>query len=142
LVIVSACLVGLCTRYDGRVDAVLPEVTSLGGDIVPVCPEQLGGLPTPRPPSSICGGDGKTVLAGRCRLLNDRGEDTTDNYLRGARATLEVARLVGATRALLRENSPSCGVAFTNADWKCVPGSGVTAALLEEAGLEVTGVSP
>jgi len=142
LVIVSACLLGLPTRYDGRLDPVAAEIKALGCDVVPVCPEQLGGLATPRSPSTIFGGDGHAVLAGECPLRNREGEDTTECFLLGARQVLRIARLVGATRAMLREKSPSCGVALTNVDWRPVPGAGVTAALLADAGIEIIGVLP
>ena len=142
MIIVSACLLGLSTRYDGQIDPVVAEIKALGHDIVPVCPEQLGGLATPRSPSTIFGGDGHAVLAGECPLRNREGKDTTACFLLGARQVLRIARMVGATRAVLREKSPSCGVALTNVDWHSAPGAGVTAALLADAGIEVIGVRP
>jgi len=140
-VIVSACLVGLATRYDGRA-ARSSEALRLAGDapLVPVCPEQLGGLATPRPRSRIESGSGDGVLEGRARVTNDAGVDVTENYLSGARAVLEIARLVGARVAVLKEKSPSCGVASLASADGSRPGRGVTAALLAREGIEVKGV--
>jgi len=142
IVLVSACLLGIPTRYDGghcRCDEVLE-----GEDeryLIPVCPEQLGGLPTPRVPAQIDRGDGRDVLGGSARVVRRDGEDVTENYLRGARETLEIARTVGATRALLKEKSPACGVTCIKRADADVPGMGVTAALLEQNGIELEAVS-
>ena len=127
--LVSSCLVGLCTRYDG---ASRPSAACLrlltGRDWIPVCPEQLGGLSTPRPPAELRGGDGEDVLDGRARVISEDGRDVTDNFLRGARQTLRIARMRGARLALLKGNSPSCGCGVTGV-------LGVTAALLGREGI-------
>jgi len=104
-----------------------------GRQLVSVCPEQLGGLPTPREPAEIQGGDGQDVLSGRARVRTARGRDLTDSFLRGARETLRIARECGCVGGLLKSRSPSCGVhqhydgTFTGT---LQPGPGVTAALL------------
>ena len=108
--------------------------------MVPVCPEQLGGLSTPRPASAFVGGDGAAVLAGRARLVNDAGADVTEHFVRGAQATLRIARQTGAQRALLKDRSPSCGRTCVTIDGRRTSGVGVTAALLEEAGITVVPV--
>jgi len=141
-VLVSACLLGLHTRYDGthcRRDEAAEKTR--GCFVIPVCPEQLGGLPTPRSPATIESGDGRDVLRGASRVVNAGGEDVTDNYLRGARAVLEIARTCGARRAILKEKSPACGVACIKRDGADAPGMGVTAALLEQNGIELEGIA-
>lgn len=108
--------------------------------MVPICPEQLGGLPTPRPASAFVGGDGAAVLAGRARLVNDAGKDVTGNFVRGAHATLRIARRVGANVAILKDRSPSCGSTCVKIGGRRAPGVGVAAALLAEAGVTVVPV--
>ena len=138
-ILVSACLLGLACRYDGdaRGDERL-ERRVAGGRLIPACPEQLGGLPTPRPPVELVAGSGEDVLDGRARLRDDTGEDRTEAFLRGARQALALARMAGCRRALLKERSPSCGrTTLVSLDGRSRPGRGVTAALLLREGLEV-----
>jgi uncharacterized protein YbbK (DUF523 family) len=137
--LVSACLVGLCTRLDGRARS-FPHVLALSSRycLIPVCPEQLGGSPTPRPPAEIRQGAGEDVLEGRARVVTEEGRDLTDIYLRGAEQTLAVARLAGARAAVLKARSPSCGVGTTydgTFTHSLRPGSGVAAARLAREGL-------
>jgi uncharacterized protein YbbK (DUF523 family) len=140
VVIVSACLVGLPTRYDGR-SASSEEVLAAARDrtLVPVCPEQLGGLPTPRPPHFCQLGAGEDVLAGRSRVVTAEGGDGTAAFLHGAELVARLAELCGAQEAWLKEKSPSCGVRWTTSDGKTVAGPGVTAALLLSRGLRLRG---
>ena len=89
--LISACLLGIACRYDGACspDALDEEtINSLDLHLVPVCPEQLGGMPTPRAPAETQGGDGRVVLAGKARVVNRDGQDVTHHFLRGARHTL------------------------------------------------------
>ena len=139
-VIVSACLLGLRTRYDGK-DALNEEVLSVlkGRPIVPICPEQLGGLPTPRPKAAITNGDGMDVLNNKSRVIDEAGEDVTAKFMKGAEETLRIALLTGAHEAYLKEKSPSCGSSLICRDNECVKGMGVTAALLVKEGLAVKG---
>ncbi|HAO93809.1 MAG: hypothetical protein A2X93_00890 [Deltaproteobacteria bacterium GWC2_56_8] len=139
-VIVSACLLGLKTRYDGN-DALNAEVLKeLNGAIpIPVCPEVLGGLPTPRPKAEIDQGDGASVLEGSSRVVDEKGRDCTAEFIRGALAVLEIARLTGAREAFLKEKSPSCGVALISKKGGQEKGLGVTAALLKKDGVEIKG---
>lgn len=98
-VLVSACLLGLATRYDGRDCRREALIQTLEGERllpVPICPEQLGGLPTPRPASEIAGGAGPDVLAGSARVVAEGGGDVTEAFRRGAQAALAVARATGA----------------------------------------------
>lgn len=139
-VLVSACLAGCRCRYDGG-DKADPEIVRLveAGEAVPVCPEELGGLGTPRPPAGIAGGGGREVVEGTARVLTrDGAADVTDAYLKGAHETLRIAREVGATKALLKQHSPSCGCGSTgSAEGVRLAADGVTTALLKRAGLEV-----
>lgn len=140
-VLVSACLAGVACRYDGTA-CPDPAVEALvrSGRALPVCPEQLGGLPTPRRRAEIRGGDGEAVLDGRARVVNAAGEDVTESFLRGARETLRLARLAGADRALLKARSPSCaaGEIYDGSfSGRRRAGAGVTAALLRREGLDV-----
>ena len=98
--VVSACLLGVRCRYDGS-SRDSPEMLSRLAHtlLVPVCPEQLGGLPTPRSPCRLQGGSGADVLAGRAHVVDDSGADMTAAFLRGAQEAVGIARRVGATRA-------------------------------------------
>jgi len=111
------------------------------GEVIPVCPEQLGGLQTPRPPAEIRGGDGGAVLDGKARLITPHGEDVGEAFIRGAKEALNLARLVGVERAILKEKSPSCGPYFIYDGTFCgriVAGRGVTAELFNREGISVT----
>lgn len=127
--LVSSCLTGLCTRYDGK-SKPDPECLRMLEEYcyIPVCPEQLGGLATPRPPAALSGGDGNDVLQGRARVVRRDGVEVTDSFLAGARAVLQIARDQEITLALLKGKSPSCGLH---------PVPGVTAALLQQHGITV-----
>ena len=139
--LVSACLLGICTRYDGGGWPV-PQLIQLAarGLAVPVCPEVAGGLPIPRPPAEIVGGDGQAVLEGQARVLTIEGEDVTEAFLAGARQALETAQRLGIRQAVLKEDSPSCGCRRiydgTFSD-RTVSGQGVAAALLQRNGITV-----
>ena len=140
VVLVSACLLGLRTRYDGGHRRREDVVRMLGScRLVPVCPEQLGGLPTPRPPAELDAGDGQDVLDGCGRVVAAGGADVTEQYLRGAELTAEMAELLGARRAILKEGSPACGVRRIKRHGQDVAGCGVTAALLRRRGVQVEG---
>ncbi len=105
-----------------------------------VCPEEDGGLGTPRPPAEIVGGDGHAVLEGRARVLTRSGRDVTDAYVRGAEIALEAARREGAETAILKARSPSCGkgcIYDGTFSRTAASGDGVTAALLARDGITV-----
>lgn len=132
-ILVSACLLGLSTRYDGkskRHEGVLDYLKREGLLPVPVCPEQLAGLPTPRPATCFAFGDGEAVLDGTGRAVLEDGTVMNEVFLRGAVETMRIARLAGCREALLKERSPSCGVHLIHRGAEIVPGRGVTAALL------------
>lgn len=139
--IVSACLAGLKVRYDGT-DKLSRKVRALveSGQAIICCPEQTGGLPTPRTPAEIFGGDGHDVLAGRAVVIDKYGHDVTAQFIKGAHECLEVARLFGATKAILKARSPSCGsgaIYDGSFSGTIEAGDGVTTALLKENGIDV-----
>lgn len=133
-ILISACLLGVCCRYDGAskphpLTAALAERHTL----VPVCPEQLGGLPTPRPPAERRDG----------RVVTQSG-DVTEQYRRGAEETLKLCQLLGCGAAVLKERSPSCGhgqVYDGTFSGTLTAGDGVTAELLSAHGIPVYGES-
>ncbi|GAB4258279.1 2-thiouracil desulfurase family protein [Thermincola ferriacetica] len=141
MIIVSACLAGIKCKYSGGhylVESIYKLVQD--GRAVPVCPEELGGLPTPRNPAEIIGGAGADVLSGKARVVDCAGQDVTEEFIIGARKVLELARRVGAVRAILKERSPSCGCSMIydgSFQQKKRPGAGVTTALLRLNGIEV-----
>lgn len=134
----SACLVGFTCRYDGQEKGQSRVTAALAGKhVVPVCPEEAGGLGTPRPPADLTGGDGGAVLTGVARVVTDAGHDVTDAFRAGARAAIDAAQAHGATVALLKARSPSCGTSTVWIDDELRPGLGVAAAALAERGLVV-----
>lgn len=143
--LVSACLLGVACRYDGQ-SCPAPELTDLAtrGEVVAICPEVAGGLPTPRLPAEIEGAsaglDGYAVLDGRTRVVRNDGLDVTAEFMQGAEAALALARQLGVGRAILKSDSPSCGAGRIHEgkfSGKLVPGDGVTTALLRRNGIEV-----
>ena len=133
-ILISACLLGACCRYDGASKAhPLAALLAERHTLVPVCPEQLGGLPTPRPPAERRGG----------RVVTQSG-DVTEQYLRGAEETLKLCKLLGCEAAVLKERSPSCGrgqVYDGTFSGTLTAGDGVTAELLAAHGIPVYGES-
>lgn len=140
-VLISACLVGIHCRFDGSKRSPKGNLEKLeGAVIIPVCPEQLGGLATPRKPAEITQGTGFDVLQKKAKVVDSSGTDITAQFLQGAKAVLRIARLNGVEKAYLKEKSPSCGTGSIVHRGKVNPGPGVTAALLMKEGLEVIGV--
>jgi uncharacterized protein YbbK (DUF523 family) len=141
MVALSGCLIGLSCRFDGRSKTAHDLLVSLkGACIVPLCPEQLGGLPTPRPAAHFVGGSGREVLAGTAQVVNARGEDVTGAYLRGAREMVKICQLLNIRRAFLREKSPACGTRLVTVEGRLTAGMGVAAAMLRRAHVELVGV--
>lgn len=141
-VVISACLLGIRCRYDGgdsRSDTAIKQGETQ--DIIPVCPEESGGLPTPRPPAEIVGGDGNDVLDGKAKVMTVEGTDVTEAYLKGARHALGVAQSNGTTHVVLKARSPSCGcgdIYDGTFSGTLTSGDGVTTALLKRHGITVT----
>ncbi|AET69390.1 hypothetical protein Desor_3945 [Desulfosporosinus orientis DSM 765] len=141
MILVSACLLGLNTKYNGESNAhSLLQKYCLWGRFIPVCPEQLGGLPTPREPVEIIQGTGQEVLRGRSLIKGEQGEAVTGYFIRGAQETLKLVKMFKVSAAILKERSPSCGVnhiydgSFSHSR---IPGQGVTAALLKEHNIPI-----
>lgn len=141
MMLISSCLLGINCKYNGG-NNLKPEFIKLmkEGKVIPICPEQLGGAPTPRVPCEIVGGNGYDVLNGKARVINKLGEDVTELFQSGAKEVLKIAANADITQAVLKERSPSCGVmkiydgSFTG---KTIWGIGVTAALLSSNGIKL-----
>ncbi len=134
-ILVSACLLGYACRYDGKSKPCERVITLKDTyNLIPICPEVMGGLPTPRIPSEICGE----------RVLMKDGRDVTENYNRGAQKALEIARQNACTVAILKEKSPSCGSGLIHNgcfDGGLVEDDGITAKFLKKEGIRVLGES-
>ena len=132
--LISACLLGCRCRYDGASKThPLAEALAKDYELVPVCPEQMGGLPTPRPPAERQGD----------RVVTHTG-DVTEAYRRGAEEAWRLCSLMGCQAAVLKERSPSCGhgaIYDGSFSGRLTEGSGVTAQLLAERGIPVYGES-
>jgi len=140
-VLVSACLLGMRTRYDGtgKLNKKLVEKLKKRR-IIPICPEQLGGLPTPRHASYLCSDAGEAVIAGNARVVNTAGVDVTRQFICGAYETLHIAQLLGAKEAFLKTRSPSCGLGQTYIGNELRTGNGVCVALLLQHGIKINPV--
>lgn len=144
-ILVSACLLGCECRYDGK-SKPCEKVLALAADpkvvLIPVCPEQMGGLTTPRNPSERQRTKDDKIKSPRCKgaiVMND-GTDVTKNYKLGAQTALKIAKLNNVDYAILKSGSPSCGKgliydgSFTGAK---AEGNGLTTDVLQEAGIKV-----
>ena len=134
-ILISAGLLGVHCRYDGQA-SVCPHLAQLQQhyQLIPVCPEIMGGLPTPRQPAELCQG----------RVYDRSGRDITAAFARGAAEVLHLAELYQCRYAILKERSPSCGsgqVYDGNFSATLVAGDGVLAAALKEKGITVIGES-
>lgn len=132
-ILVSACLLGMRVRYDGQSkpnDAVIRLMN--GHELIPVCAEVFGGLPTPRVPAERAGS----------RVVTKDGRDVTDEYVRGAREVARLAQLYGCAHAILKEKSPSCGkgrIYDGTHTGTLTEGNGVLAEMLMDMGIRVVG---
>ena len=138
--LVSRCLLGHKVRYDGGAHGPydLLQRWQDEGRIVPLCPEVAGGLPTPRPPAEIPGGQGGAVREGRLPVLTDDGTDVTAAFVAGAEIALRLVQQHGLRVAVLKARSPSCGcrqVYSGQFDGQLRAGQGVAAAALATAGV-------
>jgi uncharacterized protein YbbK (DUF523 family) len=135
--LISACLYGEECRYDGKsnkLDSATLSLLKQEYELVPVCPEVLGGLPTPRTPSERVGD----------RVIMKNGQDVTVQFKKGAAEALRIAVREGASGALLKERSPSCGyekIYDGSFSGELVAGRGVCAELLISEGISVFGES-
>jgi len=139
-VFVSSCLLGLPTRYDGT-DNSCPEIIDYLQQNklipIPVCPEQLAGLPTPRLKCWFTQGTGEDVLNGCGSICAEDTQDVTAAFAGTAEQSLKIAEMTGCKRAILKQRSPSCGSVTVHQNGQLVTGMGVTAAMLKKAGIEV-----
>ncbi len=140
-ILVSRCLTGYPCSHDGkgRLNKKIRRMVDTGA-AVPVCPEQLAGLPSPREAAEIEGAGGAAVLDGEGRALARTGKDLSGAFVAGAQKTLQIARQHGCLKAVLKARSPSCGrgqIYDGSFSGRLKGGSGVTAALLMRTGIEV-----
>lgn len=131
-VLISACLLDVGCRYNGAALPMTDEIRRLmqTHTLIPVCPEQLGGLCTPRPPSELQNG----------RVMACNGQDVTSQFETGANEALALAKAFGCSWAVLKERSPSCGSAYVYDGTfgnEVIKGQGVTTSLLRQAGITV-----
>lgn len=134
-ILISGCLLGLKCRYDGK-EKKLSEIKKLIElyNLIPICPEQLGGLPTPRIPAERV----------KDRVITQVGVDVTKEYQIGAEEALKIAKLYNCKKAILKEKSPSCGcgkIYDGTFSRNLIVGNGVTGDLLLKNGIEVFGES-
>lgn len=139
MIIVSACLAGFNCRHDGAnsYDKLITEMV-FSRKAFPVCPEQMGGLPTPRPAAEIKNGDGNDVINEKAKIITIYGDDITDRIIKGSEEVLKLAKMIGAKEAVLKEKSPSCGVTKIYINGEIVEGMGVCAAMLKREGIEIS----
>lgn len=141
MILVSACLLGINCKYNGDNNKDLKVLEYLKDkEFIIVCPEQLGGMSTPRDPSEIIRLDGDAVINGETSVITNKRLDVTRKFKLGANETLKIAKLYNCTEAILKEGSPSCGSnyiydgTFTG---KKRDGIGVTTSLLKQNGIKV-----
>lgn len=138
--LISACLCGVNCKYNGlnNYNEICEKLLASGKAIL-VCPEQLGGLPTPRIPSEIIG-NSLDILDGKGEVVNKEGSDVTAQFIKGAKETLDIAKKLNIKIAILKDGSPSCGVNYIydgNFSGTKIKGMGVTAQLLKESLIDV-----
>ncbi|EOY2823546.1 DUF523 domain-containing protein [Listeria monocytogenes] len=141
MIAVSSCLAGIACRYDGK-DKEITKIKQMveRGEAIPFCPEVTGGLPTPRNPAEIIGGDGKDVWLGHAKVIDNKGTDVTEEYKNGARLTLIKMQELGITQIIMKEKSPSCGscaIYDGTFSGKIKDGTGVAAALFQMNGIKI-----
>ncbi len=134
-ILVSGCLLGMMINYQekGHLVKELRQLM-LGGQAIAVCPEVLGGLPTPRDPSEIQESNGKR------KVVSSKGLDVSEAFEKGAKRALETAKATGAKIAIFKSKSPSCGVGEIydgNFNQTVIEGDGIATALLKENGIMV-----
>ena len=138
MILISACLVGMNCKYNGGNnfnEKALELVKS--GKAIPICPEQLGGLTTPRDPSEI------KIIDNKRHVINNKNKDVTDEFERGAKEVLRLAKELNIEKVILQSRSPSCGVGKIysgNFDGKLIDGNGILAQMLIDNNIEVVDI--
>ncbi|MFI8708850.1 DUF523 domain-containing protein [Bacillus sp. NPDC077411] len=141
MIVISACLAGIACRYDGN-DNFVTKIQELleKEETILICPEVLGGLPTPRMPAEIIGGNGDDVLDGKAKVIDRSGNDVTEIFIAGAYKALDQIKDLNPEYIILKERSPSCGssVIYTGEfNGQKQDGYGVTTALFKRHGFTV-----
>lgn len=142
-ILISACLLGSPVRYNGTdllIDHPLLKQWGKENRLISICPEVAGGMPTPRAPAEISYKDGESVLLGKSHVINNMGENVTEEFILGANKALEVAQKNNCVAAILTERSPSCGSNIIyDGSFSGIrkSGAGVTTTLLQKSGIRV-----
>ncbi len=139
--LISACLCGVNCKYNGlnNYNEICDNLFTSGKAIL-VCPEQLGGLPTPRIPSEIIGESSNILNYNNGSVIDKNGNDVTSQFLKGAQETLQIAKKMNIKKAILKDGSPSCGVNYIydgNFNGTKIKGMGLTAQLLKESSIDI-----
>lgn len=142
--LVSMCLCGVNCKYSGgnNYDETVLKIVNKG-DAIPVCPEIMGGLGTPRIPHEIVGGDGFDVLEGRAKVISKDGDDNTVAFIAGAEKVLEIAKKLNVKEVIFKSKSPSCGngkIYDGSFSGTLIDGVGVTTALMIKNGIRVSSI--
>ena len=138
------CLCGVNCKYSGgnNYDETVLKIVN-EGDAIPVCPEIMGGLDTPRIPHEIVGGDGFDVLEGRAKVISKDGDDNTVAFIAGAEKVLEIAIKLNVKEVIFKSKSPSCGngkIYDGSFSGTLIDGVGVTTALMIKNGIRVSSI--
>lgn len=141
MIVISACLAGIACRYDGN-DNLVTKIQELleKEETILICPEVLGGLPTPRTPAEIVGGNGDDVLNGTAKVIDQNGNDVTEIFIEGAYKALHQIKDLNPEYIILKERSPSCGssvIYIGEFNGQKQNGYGVTTALFRRHGFTV-----
>lgn len=139
--LISACLCGVNCKYNGlnNYNEICDKLLASGKAIL-VCPEQLGGLPTPRIPSEIIGESSNILNYNNGSVIDKNGNDVTPQFVKGAKETLQIAKKLNIKKAILKDSSPSCGVNYIydgNFNGTKIKGMGLTAQLLKESSIDI-----
>ena len=139
--LISACLCGVNCKYNGlnNYNEICDKLFTSGKAIL-VCPEQLGGLPTPRIPSEIIGKSSNILNNNNDYVIDKNGNDVTPQFVKGAKETLQIAKKLNIKKAILKDGSPSCGVNYIyngNFNGSKIKGMGITAQLLKESSIDI-----
>lgn len=139
--LISACLCGVNCKYNGlnNYNEICDKLLASGKAIL-VCPEQLGGLPTPRIPSEIIGESSNILNDNNGSVIDKNGNDVTPQFVKGAKETLQIAKKLNIKKAILKDGSPSCGVNYIydgNFNGTKIKGMGLTAQLLKESSIDI-----
>ena len=139
--LISACLCGVNCKYNGlnNYNEICDKLFTSGKAIL-VCPEQLGGLPTPRIPSEIIGESSNILNNNNGSVIDKNGNYVTPQFVKGAKETLQIAKKLNIKKAILKDGSPSCGVNYIyngNFNGSKIKGMGLTAQLLKESSIDI-----